>query len=194
MSPTNVASTPSAVAREGDTAARARLERMVAVHLDGLWRFARRLGVAEVDVDDVLQEVIMITANRLEDVQLGSERAFLFATTFRVASDQRRWRLGRREVGDEALLEVRDAAPDPESLVDDREARAALDRILADMPIDLRVVFVLYEIEEHSMLELAQVLELPQGTVASRLRRAREHFDAAARRLQARARFEEGET
>jgi RNA polymerase sigma-70 factor (ECF subfamily) len=192
MSPSNVASTPSAVAREEQTVAHARLERMVAEHLDGLWRFARRLGVAEVDVDDVLQEVIMITATRLDDVQLGSERAFLFATTFRLASGQRRWRVGRREVSDDALLDVHDAAPDPESLADDRRAREALDRILDEMPIDLRAVFVLYEIEEHSMIELAQVLDIPQGTVASRLRRARAHFDAAVRRLQARTRFEEG--
>ena len=194
MSPSNVASSPSAVARPRETAASARLERMVAEHLDGLWRFARRLGVAEVDVDDVLQEVIMITATRLDDVRRESERAFLFATTFRVASGFRRWLVGRREVGDDALDEVHDAAPDPESLADDREARAALDRILAEMPIDLRAVFVLYEIEEHSMIELAQELDIPQGTVASRLRRARAHFDAAVRRMRAKERFEEGGT
>jgi RNA polymerase sigma-70 factor (ECF subfamily) len=58
-----------------------------------------------------------------------------------------------------------------------------LDRVLADMDLDLRAVFVLYEIEEVTMAEIATVLQIPPGTVASRLRRAREDFLARVRRL-----------
>jgi RNA polymerase sigma-70 factor (ECF subfamily) len=56
------------------------------------------------------------------------------------------------------------------------------------MPSELRAVFTLYEIEEMTMIEIAQVLDLPQGTVASRLRRAREQFEARVDRLQAQMR------
>ena len=53
------------------------------------------------------------------------------------------------------------------------------------MPLDLRTVFVLAELEEMEVRELAGVLEIPVGTAASRLRRAREEFSAIARRLRA---------
>jgi hypothetical protein len=55
------------------------------------------------------------------------------------------------------------------------------------MPLDLRTVFVLFELEEMPTQEIATVLDLPTGTVASRLRRAREEFQKLVRRLQARA-------
>jgi RNA polymerase sigma-70 factor (ECF subfamily) len=61
-----------------------------------------------------------------------------------------------------------------------------LDAVLADMPDDLREVLVLAEIEEQSAPEVAAMLEIPIGTVASRLRRAREAFTKSARRVRAR--------
>jgi RNA polymerase sigma-70 factor (ECF subfamily) len=51
-----------------------------------------------------------------------------------------------------------------------------LDRVLGQMEVDLRTVFVLHEFEELNMSEIAGVLEIPRGTVASRLRRARQEF------------------
>jgi RNA polymerase sigma-70 factor (ECF subfamily) len=61
-------------------------------------------------------------------------------------------------------------------LTEQRRAAAILDRLLAAMELDLRAVFVLDEIEEMSRAEIAQVLGIPEGTVASRLRRARQDF------------------
>ena len=51
-----------------------------------------------------------------------------------------------------------------------------LDRVLDQMDADLRTIFVLHEFEEMNMSEIADVLEIPRGTVASRLRRARLEF------------------
>jgi RNA polymerase sigma-70 factor (ECF subfamily) len=136
------------------------------------------------DADDVLQEIILVTARRLPEVPPGREGAFLFATAFRVASERRRRRESRREVGDDALLESEDPALAPDSLLDRARARALLDRVLADMPTELRAVFTLYEIEEMTMAEIADLLSLPPGTVASRLRRAREQFEREVSRLQ----------
>jgi RNA polymerase sigma-70 factor, ECF subfamily len=58
-----------------------------------------------------------------------------------------------------------------------------LDALLASLPLDLRTVFVLYELEELTMAEIARALDLPMGTVASRLRRARETFEELSRRV-----------
>ena len=60
-----------------------------------------------------------------------------------------------------------------------------LDAVLEGMPLDLRAVFILYELEEHTMSEIAVLLALAPGTVASRLRRARAHFDEAVADWQA---------
>ena len=61
-----------------------------------------------------------------------------------------------------------------------------LDRILEQMDLDLRAVFVLFELEELTTSEIAALLEIPTGTVASRLRRARETFEEQVTRFRAR--------
>jgi RNA polymerase sigma-70 factor (ECF subfamily) len=49
------------------------------------------------------------------------------------------------------------------------------------MSIDLRAVFVLFELEQTTLSEIAVLLDVPRGTVASRLRRAREYYESATR-------------
>jgi RNA polymerase sigma-70 factor (ECF subfamily) len=175
-------SPPSVESRE------ARVRRMVGAHFDALWRFMRRLGVEPMDLDDAMQEVIEIAAARLADIPEKSERSFLFSTAFRIASEHRRRRTGRHEVGEAALEHEEDPKPEPDALTDQNRARVVLDQVLAAMPTELRAVFTLYEIEEMTMAEISELLALPKGTVASRLRRAREQFEARVERLQAQMR------
>jgi RNA polymerase sigma-70 factor (ECF subfamily) len=163
------------------------LQRAIDEHLDSLWRFARRLGVREADVDDVLQEVIMVLAQRLPSVPEEKRRAFLFGTTFRVASELRRktWRTREVARADEQP-EPPSLARGPDELVDDARARVLLEAVLEKLPLEVRAVFVLYEIEEHTRSDIASLLAIPPGTVASRLRRGRAQFEAEVARMQAR--------
>ena len=85
----------------------------------------------------------------------------------------------------EAIAAVVANAPGADEQLDAARTRAVLDGLLAQMPIELRTVFVLYEIEEMTMAEMATMLELPPGTVASRLRRSRERFQELGRHAQA---------
>ena len=180
---------PSAIAEERPSTDRALRERRLATVMgetfDKAWLFARRLGVAESDLDDVMQEVTTITFDRLDAIDLGREKSFVFGTTFRIASEYRRRRGRRREAPEELADEIEDPRAPPDESSELREARALLDRILESMAIELRAVFVLFEIDEHSQAEIAELLGLPVGTVASRLRRAREEFDARVARWQA---------
>jgi RNA polymerase sigma-70 factor (ECF subfamily) len=77
------------------------------------------------------------------------------------------------------LLQAEDA-PDPAPLSDEllemRRARVQLDLLLDSMSIELRTVFILHELEQVAMSEIATMLGVPSGTVASRLRRARQVF------------------
>ncbi|MGD0526707.1 MAG: sigma-70 family RNA polymerase sigma factor [Polyangiaceae bacterium] len=169
--------------RAGDV--EARLRWMVSEHVESLWRFLRRLGVREGDIDDAMQEIICVAARRDADIEPGKEKSFLFGTAFRIASELRRKGAYRHESSEEAGGDPEDPAPGPDELTDQAHARVVLDGVLDGMPLDLRAVFVLYELEEHTMSEISGLLGLAPGTVASRLRRARTHFDEAVAAWQA---------
>jgi RNA polymerase sigma-70 factor, ECF subfamily len=174
----------AAVDKADADAGTVRIRAMVRAHFDHLWAFMRRLGVFEMDLDDAMQEVIVIAATKLSQIPTASERSFLFSTAFRVGSEWRRKRGARREVSEDELLDREDPAPEPDILADQSRARVMLDSVLADMATELRAVFTLYEIDEMTMSEIAELLGLPPGTVASRLRRAREEFEQKVERLQ----------
>ncbi len=184
--PSQVEAWPREAAAESRPTREARFREVVERHFDSLWRFMRRLGVAESDLDDAMQEVVVIFASRHDAVPPESEKSFLFGTAFRVASESRRFREGRREVREDLLSAHESPAPETGELLDEARARAMLDDVLDAMPMDLRAVFTLYEIEELTMAEVADLLAIPAGTVASRLRRAREHFEGQVDRLQTR--------
>ena len=163
-----------------------RFRSMVDAHFDFIWRSLRGLGVPAASVDDAAQQVFLTASQKLAAITLGSERSFLFATARGIASNARRSEQRNRELPDEeALVRRADTAPDPEQVAASSQARRILDRILDRLAEDLRTVFLLYELEGQTTAEIAVLLDVPMGTVASRLRRAREEFQAAARRYQA---------
>jgi RNA polymerase sigma-70 factor (ECF subfamily) len=166
-----------------DEAEAQRVRSLVEVHYDFVWRSLRRLGVAEADVDDGVQQVFLIAARKIAALRSGSEVSFLFQTALRVAADRRRMIRRRREVVTDIPGEAMDSAPNPEDLLDLRRAREKLDEILDRMSLELRAVFTLFEVDQMTLTDIAQLLGVPRGTVASRLRRARAEFRSQAIRL-----------
>jgi len=142
----------------------------------------RRHGVSEADADDAAQRVFLVLSRKMTAVEIGHELPFLLRTAAFVASETRRSHRRRRE-SSEAPPDI--AAPAwhaPDVAIEQREALEALDAILDRMDEALRTVFVLHEIEELTMAQIAETLEVPPGTVASRLRRARAEFEALCER------------
>ena len=168
-----------------DTEPGQRVAALVANHHALVWRCLRRLGVSESDADDASQQVFLVAHRRLSDIAPESERSFLLQTALRVAADFRRSQKRRREEGGHDFPTLADTTANPEEMLDLCRARAMLDRALDAMPRDLRTVFVLFEIEELTMAEIANAIEIPAGTVASRLRRAREVFRETVSHLSA---------
>ncbi len=78
----------------------------------------------------------------------------------------------------------------PEELLERRQTRALLDEVLETMPLPQRSVFVLFELEGMTTPEIAESLDLPLGTAASRLRRARELFLKESKRVRTRLRLD----
>jgi RNA polymerase sigma-70 factor (ECF subfamily) len=148
---------------------------MVAGHFDAVWRALRRLGVVEASVDDAAQQVFLVAARRLDEIIVGRERAYLLGIAVRVAADVRSAEGRRREVPLEDGIDFPAPAASPDDLLDQQRARAVLESILESMPSEMREAFVLFELEELGAAEVAETLGIPIGTVASRVRRAREH-------------------
>ncbi|HKO50754.1 MAG TPA: sigma-70 family RNA polymerase sigma factor [Polyangiaceae bacterium] len=162
----------------------ARLTRLVKEHEPAVRRVLSRLGLSAADVEDGSQVVFMIFARRIEAVAPGSEFPFLLGTARRVAASHRRT-LHRRQENEQDLGIVDHALGDfisPEQLFERKRAREQLTRVLSRMSDARRSVFVLFTLEGFSLAEIASQLQLPYGTVASRLARARRDFETLAMR------------
>jgi RNA polymerase sigma-70 factor, ECF subfamily len=162
------------------------LRRLVEEHYAFIWRLLARLGVAPPEVDDAAQQVFMVLISREQlSIKPGSERAFLYGVALRVNKEFRRHAQSAGRALSEAE-EIVDRESDVEVIAERSRARQKLDHILEQMPDKLREAFVLFELEDMSVPEIAVLLDIPTGTVASRLRRARELFQAAVAELRAR--------
>ena len=148
-----------------------------------VWRLLRRLGVAEADANDISQEVFVIVHRKLAQIaSAASVRSFVYGVCVRTASDYRRSARVRRERTVAEVPEQRTHARQDTEL-ENRQARQLLHEILSRMTDLKRETFILYELEELSMTEIAEALGCPLPTAYSRLHAARaEVQDAFARR------------
>lgn len=159
-------------------------DQIVRSHLDFVWRVLRRLGFSAEDADDAAQQVFMIAAQKSEQLVPGRERAFLYATARRVAANARRGMQRRREAPRDAWDDVLHPGPGPETRVELARASELLDDLLARMPGELARVLTLAEVEQLTVPDIAELEDLPLGTAASRLRRARALFRQLLRDVQ----------
>ena len=162
------------------------LRSLFEMHYASMWRLLRRLGVRADQLDDATQEVFWVAARRLSDIEAGREHSFLYGVALRVAASEFRRQKAAMPLADlEQIPLLVDKCPSPEEQLAERQAREILDDVLDRMPVDLRTVFVLYELEGLEVRQIAEIEEIPVGTASSRLRRAREEFSAIAKRVRA---------
>jgi RNA polymerase sigma-70 factor (ECF subfamily) len=162
-----------------------RLERMFVAHHAMVWRTMRRRGLNPDVAADVTQQAFLIATERLADIDPDSERAFLIGTALRVA-----FAVGRKTVRWQLEDDMDRRLADAASVSDAHMAVQLCDMALSKVDPDLADVFVMFEVEGLSSPEIAATLEIPLGTVASRLRRAREQFRVVVSRLEATLRRE----
>jgi RNA polymerase sigma-70 factor (ECF subfamily) len=158
------------------------LRRVIDENFAFVWRNLRRLGIHTADIDDAVQQVFIVAERRRQDIQPGKERAFLFGVALKLAQTKKRSAARSREDASDGVEEAFDTRASPEEMLDQLRARALLERILLALQLEVRAVFVLCEFEEHTVQEAAKLLEIPAGTAASRLARARRQFASAVDR------------
>jgi RNA polymerase sigma-70 factor (ECF subfamily) len=139
-------------------------------------RTLRKNGVPPSDLDDEVQRTFIAVSARLEDVEQGSERSFVRQVAYNRASHARRSYSRRREVLSDTVPESPGSLGTPEDLAARKQMRAVFEAAVAGMDESLRSTFVLHEVEEMNLSEIAATLGIPRGTAASRLRRARAHL------------------
>ncbi len=166
-------------------AADTRITAAVRRHVGTVWRVLRRRGLSASDAEDATQDVFWVLAQRIDQVPPVAERSFLVSTALRVASDRQRSKWSRAV---NLALEgdsLPGGIPLPDELAEKSELVQRMDHVLADFEPALRDVFILMEIEQIPQRETAAILQIPEGTVASRLRSARQQLKTALLRWMA---------
>jgi RNA polymerase sigma-70 factor (ECF subfamily) len=144
-----------------------------------VYRWVRANGCPEGDVDDVTQEVFVIAQRRLTSFDGENLAGWLYRIATRTVRDHRRHSWFRniflrpRDVDLDTLFHP---ARTPAELVEEKEARAEVNGVIARMNPKWRTTFVLFEIEGFSGEEIAQAQEVPLATIWTHLHRARKEF------------------
>jgi RNA polymerase sigma-70 factor (ECF subfamily) len=165
--------------------------------VDYVWNVVCRMGVPQADAEDVVQEVFVTVYRRLGEFE---GRAQLKTWVFTIAAHlvQHYFRSHARKPGDRAtakgteihaLVDQRDNGPAGE--VERMERYDALDWVLDQLDEAKRLVFVLAELEQMTLAEIGEIVGANANTVATRLRAARQAFEKALTRFQARELGEE---
>lgn len=143
-------------------------------HMDDLFRTARRVLGNQSEAEDVVQETFLQAWKSFERFELGTNcRAWLYKIMFHVIQHHRRKQFSfnlrkTRDEGVELDATLVYEPPVPQQLTD-QDVIAAFDR----MPAQYREVLILADVEDFSYREVAETLNIPQGTVMSRLNRGR---------------------
>jgi RNA polymerase sigma-70 factor (ECF subfamily) len=168
-------------------------ERVYDEHVDFIWRSARRLGVSEAAVDDVVQRVFLVVHRRLAEFEgRSSLRTWLFSILLHEVREHRR-SIRRKsphwlsEPADPDALPDTTAGTNPDEALERAEASRMIDLLLDSLDEEKRIVFVMAELEQMSAAEIGQATGLDSKAVYSRLRAARIDFERAAARMRKRA-------
>jgi len=157
-------------------------------YFDFVWASARRLGVPSSATDDVVQEIFIAIHGSLHTLQRPEAlKSWVYSITRRTVSNHHRAvraRGGKATTVVDHQLESRQ--PTPFDVTQKNSELQLLANLLAELEEPKREVFALVEIEEMTVPEVADALEIPVNTAYSRLRAARQAFEAAVARHDAR--------
>ncbi|HEY2512022.1 MAG TPA: sigma-70 family RNA polymerase sigma factor [Polyangiaceae bacterium] len=167
-----------------ESPSRPRFETVYADHFAFVWRMARRLGVPDASLDDVVQDVFLVFHRRLEEYDgRATVRSWLLGILSHVARDHRR-RYRRKGAAcvagapdSSSKIAAVSADPGPAALAERQEQVALLKRLLDQLDDDKKTILVLAYLEQLRVPEIAEMLGLNLNTAYARLRAAKRAFD-----------------
>ena len=156
----------------------ARFEETIMPHLDAAFNLARWLTRNEHDAQDVVQDAFLRAFKFFEGFHGGNSRSWLLSivrhTTYTWLQKNRRPELAT--VFDEEKHDVEDTASNPEVLLLKNADRQEIMKAVEELPVEFREAMILRELEGMSYREIADMTDVPVGTVMSRLARARKRL------------------
>lgn len=165
-------------------------ESIYAQYFQFVWASALRLGVASSAIDDVVQEIFMVIHGKLATLrQPDSLRSWIYGIVRRTVSDHRRALKARADSAGTLAFQVERQYAAPKTPLDMKEQSdqvRLLWELLEEIPWPKREVFMLAELEEMTVPEIAEALQIPLNTAYSRLRAARIAFEEGLARRSAR--------
>ncbi len=156
----------------------ARFEQSIMPHMNAAYNLARWLAGNDPDAQDVVQEAYLRAFKFLGGFRGGDSRSWLL----RIVSNSFYDGLKRNRREDpvtefnEELHDQADKTGTPDALLLEKADHELLHKAIAELPLEFREILVLRELEGFSYKEIAEVADVPLGTVMSRLARAREHL------------------
>ena len=158
-------------ARDGDREA---FGALVEQYRDNVYRLAYRMCGNEYDADEAAQEAFVAAWRALPNFRGDAKfSTWLYRLTTNAAIDVMRREKRHQTVGDGEMIEVADDADSPQETVERTEQQEAVQKALATLSEEYREVLLLRYMEELDYAEIAEVLQLPSGTVKSRINRAK---------------------
>jgi len=160
-------------------------------YFDFVWASARRLGATGEATDDLVQEIFVIIHARLHTLERPEAlRSWIYGIVRRSAATHRRAQSARGttvplDLGDDS--DAQSSEPTPLEHAERSGDLELLTQILDELDEPKREIFALVEIDELTVPEAADMLQIPLNTAYSRLRAARRAFDAAFARHEARS-------
>jgi RNA polymerase sigma-70 factor (ECF subfamily) len=158
---------------------RGQFEAQVMPHLDAAYRFARWLTSSTTDAEDLVQEAFLRAFRAFDTLRSADAKAWLFAIVRNCHATELRQQQRRtfvplpEEEEGRASADVLALSVDPDGAPGGRDDRLTLEQLIADLAPEHREVLLLREVEDMSYREIADVTQVPIGTVMSRLARAR---------------------
>ena len=151
-------------------------------HFESTRRFFR--SKVSDGVEDLVQRTFLACLEGKTPLRDSSKfRVYLFAIAKHELYRYLRSLARDRQVDDLGMSAVEDLGPSPSHIVAHRKEHEVLLQALRRIPLDFQIVLELHYWEEMTSRELAEVLDIPVGTVKSRIRRAKEALEATLRRL-----------
>ena len=168
------------MAKTAGTAARHRFGIVASTNLDAMYRVALRMLRDHHEAEDAVQDALRKAWDRLDQFRADSElKPWLFKILSNTCLDhlraRNRW-AAHLDTSEAEPGELASGVPTPDKLTSDYQLIATVEQAISTLPAQYQVVIQLVIIEQFSYQEAAHALDLPIGTVRSRVSRARSHL------------------